>query len=182
MTYNQDQLFGRNLYMLIRFYHWLKKVTPRYLLSLDEKLYNNHSKTNDYRFKSFGEHNFPVFNYNDIIKNKNICYSINPYELIEISIDNHINEEKKKQFNITEFLRGNKYRLHNSYLNQVLSGEEICESPALLEKISQLDVYKIAYNTGFIAGRIFSKKLVADLEESREKPKIAKLKIVSRNN
>ena len=167
--------------MLIRFYKWLKQFKPRYILSLDEKLYNEHSKSNDYRFKSIGEHNFPVFNYNDILKNKNILYSINPHELIGIAIDNHINEEKNSQFNVTECLRGNKFRLKNSYFNKILSGEEICQSPALLEKINQLNVYKIAYNTGFINGRNISKQLLADLVKHHEKPKIAKLQVVPKN-
>lgn len=168
--------------MLTRIYTWLKKIKPRYLLSIDNRLYNIDTKLNDYRFKSFGEHNFPVFNYSDIIKNKHILYSINPSELVDIAIDNHINEEKRSMFAISEHLRGNKYRLCNDYFNKVLSGEEICASPALLEKISQLNVYKIAYNTGFIDGRNFSKQLIMDLENSREKPTITKLTIVSKNN
>jgi hypothetical protein len=45
-----------------------------------------------------------------------------------------------------------------------------------------LNVYKIAYNTGFIDGRVFSKQLVTDLESGREKPTITKLTIVSKNN
>jgi putative cell wall-binding protein len=168
--------------MLAKIYSWLKKIKPRYLLSIDDKIFNEKTKLNDYRFKSFGEHNFPVFNYNDIIKNKHILYSINPSELVCIAIDNHINEEKRSMFAISEYLRGNKYRLCNEYFNKVLSGEEICSSPALLEKISQLNVYKIAYNTGFIDGRVFSKQLVTDLESGREKPTITKLTIVSKNN
>jgi hypothetical protein len=173
--------YGWNLIVLTKIYSLLKKIKPRYLLSIDDKLYNDQTKLNDYRFKSFGEHNFPVFNYNDIVKNKHILYSINPSELIDIAIDNHMNKEKKSMFSISEYLRGNKYKLYNDYFNKILSGEEICASPALLEKISQLNVYKIAYNTGFIDGRNFSKQLITDLENNREKPKVTKLNLVKNN-
>ena len=167
--------------MLSKFHKWLIALKPRYLLSLDEKLYNDQKKSNEYRFKAFGEHNFPVFNYNDILKNKNILYSINPHGLIEIVIDNHINEEKKSQFKVIEHLRGNKYRLKSSYLDKVLEGIEICASPALLEKINPLNVYQIAYNTGFIDGRAVSKELMTNMESHHEPRKITKLKIVSNN-
>jgi hypothetical protein len=115
--------------MLARFYKWVKKFNPRYPPSLDKKIYNDKDKSNEYRFKALGENSFPTFNYIEIIKNAHILHSINPYELIEIAIDHHINEVKKSQFNVTEFLRGNKFRLQSSYLNSVLSGKEICQSP-----------------------------------------------------
>jgi len=167
--------------MLVKFFCWLKGIKPRYFLSLDNKIYNEGTKLNSYRFKSFGEHNFPVFNYNDIMKNKDILYSINPADLVGISVDNYINEENNNQFIISEYLRGNKYRIFNSYYNDVLTGEEICQSPALLQKISSLDVYKIAYSTGFIDGRSFSKKILSDLESVHEKVSVTQLRIVPKN-
>lgn len=164
--------------MFSKFKSWLRQIKPRYFLSLDEKLYDENRKSNGYRFKIFGEHSFPVFTYMDIFKNNNIMYSINPYQLIEIALDEHQNDKKKHQYKISEYLRGNRYKISNFYNEKILSGEEICESPSLLEKIDQKDIYKIAYHTGFVEGRRFSKQLSSEVESKSEIKTPVKLKII----
>lgn len=143
-------------------------------------MYDEKKKSNDYRFKAFGEPTFPVFTYQDILNNKNIAYSINPYELMDISVIEHINEEKKQRYRITEFLRENKYKLSNYNSEKILSGKDICDSPSLLEEISPLDVYKIAYHTGFIDGRRFSQKLALEVENNTESAEIVKLQLIQK--
>ena len=97
---------------------FLKKIKPRYLLSLDSKFYSLSQKEIVYRFKVFGEHSFPKFTFNDIKKHKDILYDIHPIDLIKITTENYALSQRKETFRITEFLRNNKYKLSNSMLKK----------------------------------------------------------------
>lgn len=138
---------------------FLRKIKPRYLLSLDSQFYGISQKATVYRFKIFGEHSFPKFTFNDIKNNKNILYDINPDDLIKIAIDDHVISQKKSLLNISEILRDNKYKLSCSDCEEVLSGDEICDNILLIQKIKNIDLYKIAYNTGFNHGRQLAREI-----------------------
>lgn len=144
----------------LRILKWLKEIRPRYTLSLENKIFNDQKRATDYRFKTFGEHAFPIFSYKDIISHKQILFGIYPLDLIEIAIIEKKQSDLKNIFFISECIRNNNYRIKNYFSEKVLSGREICNTPILLEQINSLDVYKIAYNTGFLEGRKFSQQLI----------------------
>lgn len=126
-------------------------------MSLDNFYYDLGQKKIIYRFKSFGDHSFPKFSY-DVIQNTNdILYSINPQDLIKISIQEHIHKSKHSMSKVTELLRDNKYKICDELSEGIFTGEEICDNPLLIEKLNNIDLYKIAYNTGFQRGRSITK-------------------------
>lgn len=164
---------------LLKLLKWLMDIKPRYTLSLDDKTYNEQNRTIEYRFKTFGEHTFPVFSHKDIMSKKQILFSIHPLDLIDITLIEKEQFEHKNSYRIAECLRKNSYKIKNSYSEKILTGKEICETPDLLEQINSLDVYKIAYNTGFLDGRRLSQQLISELESKLVEPiKINKLQLV----
>lgn len=138
---------------------FFKKIRPRYLLSLDSQFYNLSKKAVVYRFKIFGEHTFPKFTFDDIKNDKDILYDIHPADLMKITIEDYVISQKKNTLNIAEILRDNKYKLSNSDTEEILSGDEICDNILLIEKIKNIDLYKIAYNTGFNHGRQLAREI-----------------------
>lgn len=60
---------------------------------------------------------------------------------------------------IAEILRDNRYKLSDSSADEILSGDEICDNILLMEKIKNIDLYKIAYNTGFNHGRQLAREI-----------------------
>lgn len=137
----------------------LKKMRPRYQLSLDSHFYSLDKKSTIYRFKVFGEHTFPKFTFEDIKNNTRIMYDINPVDLMNIAIDDYIAYQKKSMLKISEILRDNRYKLSDNITEEIFSGDEICDNILLIEKIKNIDLYKIAYNTGFNHGRQLGKEL-----------------------
>lgn len=129
-----------------------KQLKPRYQLSLDSPDYNLSKKATVYRFKIFGEHTFPKFTYEEIKKNKHIMYDINPVDLMDIAVDNYKLLQQRSMLRISEILRDNNYKLSNEEYKEIFSGDEICDNVLLIEKIKNIDLYKIAYNTGFNHG------------------------------
>jgi hypothetical protein len=154
---------------------------PRYQLALDSNKYDIKSKSFNYLFKSYGDHTFITFTYQDIKNNKQILFSINPQDLITISINEHINTQKTTMLRISEILRDNKYLISDDDSHQIFDGEEICDNVLLLERINNLDLYKIAYSTGFKLGRSLTKSLTSQHKEMHNNPNnIVKLNIVEK--
>lgn len=169
--------YGIQKMLLNKIRLFFQKGLPRYFLSLDSKNFNQKTKNIDYRFKTFGEHSFPVFSYEKIIENKNILYSINPFDLINIAVEEYKQVVANEQYQIAAFIRGYKYKLINSYSEITLTGSEICNNPNLLEKISQVNICKIAFETGFFEGRNLSKQLLLE-KETISKQNIHPLRLV----
>lgn len=162
---------------------FFKKIKPRYFLSLDSQFYSLSQKAVIYRFKVFGEHAFPKFTFDDIKNDKDILYDINPADLIKITVENHLISEKKNTLNIAEILRDNKYKLSNSYTEEILSGDEICDNILLIEKIKNVDLYKIAYNTGFNHGRQLAREINKKYSDVTEKcENVMPLRIIERQD
>ncbi|MBV9576359.1 MAG: hypothetical protein JO149_07020 [Gammaproteobacteria bacterium] len=156
----------------------LRKINPRYQLSLDSHFYNLSTKEIVYRFKVFGEHTFPKFTFQDIKNNKRLMYDINPIDLMKITIDDYIDSQRKSMLKITEILRDNKYRLSDSNSNEIFSGEEICDNVLLMEKIKNIDLYKIVYSTAFKHGRQFSKEIIQQSTNNKWNENIFPLKSI----
>lgn len=162
---------------------FLKKIKPRYLLSLDSQFYNLSQKEIVYRFKVYGEHTFPKFTFDDIKKDKDILYDVHPIDLMKMTIDDHVLSQKKAMFTIAEFLRNNKYKLSNSYTEEILSGDEVCDNILLIEKIKHIDLYKIAYNTGFNHGRQITRQVSRKATDLVERHKnIMTLRVIERKD
>ena|SRR3990167_10997019 len=162
---------------------FFKKIRPRYLLSLDSQFYNLSQKTIMYRFKVFGEHTFPKFTFNDIKKNKDILYDIHPADLMKITIEDYIISQKKNTLSISEILRDNKYKLSNNQTDEIFSGDEICDNILLIEKIKNIDLYKIAYNTGFNHGRQLAREINRKSTDATEKyENIMTFRVIDRKN
>ncbi len=136
-----------------------KNATPRYHLSLDGYFFDMKTKNIMYRFKIFGEPAFPKFTFDDIKRDKQILYDIDPTDLIKIITEEYIHSQKKSMLQISEILRGNKYKLSANDTEEILSGDEICDNILLIKNIKKMDLYKIAYNTGFIHGRQLAKEI-----------------------
>jgi hypothetical protein len=150
---------------------------PRYHLALDSNIYDKKTKKFYYRFKIYGSHGFLKFNFHEINKNKNIVFDINPYDLMKIALNELKFSEKSELFEIAEVIRDNKYKISNLESEQVIFGEDLCGNSPLIEKIKNMDIYKIAYNTGFNNGRKFSKSILNQSKKDSETNK-PNLKIV----
>lgn len=146
---------------------FLDKIkTPRYQLSLDSYSYNINLGVILYRFKVYGDPTFVKFTYSDIQSNTNILYDINPLDLIKIIKEEYILSEKKLSLNIIEIRRDNKYKISGEFETKVLSGDEICENILIMKRINHLDLYKIAYSTGFKHGRQLGKEIFKGCDQS----------------
>jgi hypothetical protein len=158
---------------------FFKKIRPRYLLSLDSHFYSLSKKSIVYRFKVFGEHTFAKFTFNDIKNEKSLLYDIHPIDLMRITIDDYVTSQKKSMFSISEILRDNKYRLSDSNATEILSGDEICDNILLIEKIKNLDLYRIAYNTGFNHGKQLAREISkkSDTEKTLSE-KVIRLQVI----
>lgn len=162
---------------------FFKKIRPRYLLSLDSQFYNLSQKAVVYRFKVFGEHTFPKFTFDDIKKDKDILYDIHPADLIKITIEDYVVSQKKNTLIISEILRDNKYKLSSNHTEEILSGDEICDNILLIEKIKNIDLYKIAYNTGFNHGRQLARKINRTSVDVSEKcENVMTLRVIERKD
>ncbi|TAK73373.1 MAG: hypothetical protein EPO11_08550 [Gammaproteobacteria bacterium] len=146
--------------LIDRIISFFRRIKPRYHLSLDSQFYNLSTKNTVYRFKVFGEHTFPKFTFEDIQNNKRILYDINPIDLIKIAIENYNEIQKKSMLRVSEILRDNKYILSDGSTEKLLCGDEICDNILLIERIKNIDVYKIAYNTGFKHGRQLAREII----------------------
>lgn len=143
---------------IFNFFHsFFNHIHPRYQLALDHSEYDINSKRNIHCFKSFGDHSFVKLTFDQIKHGNDLLFAINPHDLIKICLEEILLEQKSNQFRISEILRDNNFILSDKKNSQIFSGEEICDNVLLIEKINNIDLYKIAYNTGFNQGRKVSK-------------------------
>ncbi len=156
-------------------------IIPRYQLSFDDDYYDINEKNRKYRFKSFGDHSFPEFTFKEIKYNSSVLFSVNPHDLIKIAEKNYIQEHLKTQFKIDEFLRNNLYKLSNEHGSNTFSGDEICDNPLLVDQIVKIDLFKIAYNTGFERGRKLSKLLNHENKNINLENKVVELRCLINN-
>lgn len=159
MAIKQKQKCGSEMKIISRILQFFKTIKPRYFLSLDSQFYCLAQKDILYRFKVYGEHTFPKFTFDDIKNDKAILYDIHPTDLMKITVENYVASQKKNMLSIVEILRNNKYKLAGINTEEILSGDEICDNIFLIEKIRNIDLYKIAYNTGFNYGRQIAKEI-----------------------
>lgn len=141
---------------------------PRYQLSFDDDYFNLKKKARIYRFKSYGDFHFPEFTYEEIKTNKDILYSINPSDLLKISKKNFNENIQINSIRIEEILQDNQYKLTRHDESNFFSGDEVCDNPALIEQLMKLDLFKIAYNTGFERGRKITKLLLQEKNTGKE--------------
>jgi hypothetical protein len=97
-------------------------------------------------------------------------YDINPTDLMKITVDDYMDSQRKSMLKISEIMRNNKYKLSDGNTEEILSGDEICDNILLIEKIKNVDLYKIVYNTGFNHGRQLTRETIRksaqDLDEN----------------
>jgi hypothetical protein len=178
MVMNQRQKSGMFKKACSYLHSLFSNLKPRYQLSLDNSSYDINLKKMIYCFKAFGDHSFVKLSYDQIKHNNDILYSINPHDLINISITEHLQNQKKTMLRISEILRENQYLLTEGDSSQIFSGEEICDNVILMERINNIDLYKIAYSTGFNRGRMLSKSVSKYTNEK----KIINLSLVKNNS
>jgi len=142
--------------LLNKFFNTIK---PRYHLALDKKIFDNKSKMYIYRFKIYGGHSFAKYTYNDIEKDENIAYEINPYDLVEIALNEYKYIKQAKIFRVIEHLRDNQYKISNLESEEVINGEDLLYDPYLIKKIRRTDIRNICHKTGILQGRKISKKI-----------------------
>jgi hypothetical protein len=133
-----------------------------------------------YRFKVFGEHTFIKLSFDDIKNDRNLLYNIHPNDLIQITIDNYINRQQKSTLKIAEILRDNKYKIFDSEIEEIISGDDICDNIAILNKMNNIDLYKVAYNTGFIHGKSVARKIIKNSNYDT-KNKVISLQVIHGN-
>lgn len=173
MKQKQKFLIFKKIYNFFKFF--LKQIHPRYQLALDHSEYEMTLKRNVYCFKSFGDHSFLKLTFEQIKSDSDLLYAINPHDLMRIFSDETLLEQKSNQFRVSEILRDNKFILTSGENRQTFSGEEICDNVLLIEKINNIDLYKIAYNTGFNQGRQVSKIVHKKQKEKHQSGNILKL-------
>jgi len=132
---------------------------PRYNLSLDHYEFDIKQKKIIYRFKVFGDHTFVTFDFASIKGEPSIITNINPIDLIKIVIQEQKQLQMSSLLNIKELLRDNNYKMTDGHIEEIFSGDEICDNPLLFERIRPIDFYKIVYSTGFRHGREVSKSV-----------------------
>lgn len=152
-----------------------KNLNPRYLLALDRKIYNNKEKKYLYRFKLYGCHSFVKYTFNEIEIDENIAYQINPYDLIEIALNEYKHKNKSRLFKIIEHLRNNRYKISNSGSVEIINGEDLLYDPFLIKKIKRTDIRTICHKTGVIHGRKLSKKISNEVSHKSSKSNVFKL-------
>ena len=150
-----------------------KYYFPRYNLSLDSEFFNPDFKKMVYRFKIYNNHSFAKFTFDDIMTNHNLTFDINPYDLLKIALREESLKKSGEQLKILEIQRNNQYKLANGLGKNIFSGDEICSNPLLIDQIRPIDIYKIAFNTGFAHGRQVHNEIVAS---NNEKPNLTLIK------
>lgn len=172
----QKQRFGRTKSLVNKIKLIFSVISPRYQLSLDDDYIDIKEKSWKYRFKSFGDHSFPEFTFNEMKYNTSILYAVNPEDLIKITEKNYAQEFTKNQLKIDEIMRSNIYKLSNCEGSNTFSGDEICDNPLLAEQIVKMDLFKIAYNTGFEKGRRLSKMIMQENKNTHFEDNVISLK------
>lgn len=141
-----------------------KYYKPRYLFQLDTIQIEKNQSENIYIFKMYGSSAFIKYSFDEIDNNTSLKILIAPDDLIRI----YLNEERKKydyaRYKIKESIRGNHYLLSRENEKVKLSGEDFCNDVQQITATNSLDVFKIAYETGFQAGRKTTKLFQIEVE------------------
>ena len=150
-----------------------RNLAPRYRLTLDTYDFDLVKKKMIYSLKVFNEFTPIDLSYDQIQKDEHYLYSINPHDLIKInSIEKDINNS---QILLTELLRNNTYKIKDDTLEAVLTGNEICNNPLLIERMKKMDIHRVSYATGLNDGRALAKEfelLKASEPKVIEQPKL----------
>lgn len=159
--------------------NFFKDKTPRYYYRLDEIKYHSQHKNYIYIFKVYGCHSFAKLTFHDIKDSRKLRWLINPDDLIEIYINEEKHSKECKIYRIKETKRNNWYVLSNGSDSETISGDDVCNSPSLIEFINSFDIYKISYQTGFLHGRQFSKAL-KDSRPNKNQGKILNFQVIDK--
>ncbi|MCD5364461.1 MULTISPECIES: hypothetical protein [Chromobacterium] len=142
---------------------------PPYQLALCDRLPKKNSKEFLYLFKVYGSHDFVKLSHADILASNQIMSAINPRDLIKIALLENNLQAQRKRCKVEAELRGNQYRIHIHGNSETCSGESICQNIDYFSDLSAQDICKIAYTTGFLKGRNFSRQFSAAAVEARRR-------------
>lgn len=142
---------------------------PPYQLALCDRLPQKNSKEFLYLFKLYGSHDFVKLSHADILASNQIMSAINPRDLIKIALLENNLQAQRKRCKVEAELRGNQYRIHIHGNSETCSGESICQNIAYFSDLSAQDICKIAYSTGFLKGRHFSRQISAATAAARRR-------------
>ena len=112
-------------------------------------------------------HDFVKLSHADILASNQIMSAINPRDLIKIALLENNLQAQRKRCKVEAELRGNQYRIHIHGNSETCSGESICQNIDYFSDLSAQDICKIAYTTGFLKGRNFSRQFSAAAVEAR---------------
>ncbi|PIQ43570.1 MAG: hypothetical protein COV52_07860 [Gammaproteobacteria bacterium CG11_big_fil_rev_8_21_14_0_20_46_22] len=164
-------MFNKTMGLLNKLKRFWASFTPRYNLCLDSSEYAIDSKHLIHRFKVYGSHNYVKFTYEEIMRDRNLTYQINPYDLIDIAVKERDAQKKKSIYIIKKTLRNNYFKVCNAEGEHIIDGDELCHNPILIKQMSPIDLHNISYNTGFIHGRRLS-KTISESSKGPAKPSL----------
>ena len=135
-----------------------------------------------YIFKQYGTHECYAFSYHEIINNKNILFSINPVDMIDVHQHEFFAKLRSTECHISEQLPNNTYKLIAEDRYYTCTGEYIINNMDMFENLSHHDLAKIAHETGFRKGRKLSKDITwAILNKKSHSAAKPRLRIVHLN-
>lgn len=74
------------------------------------------------------------------------------------------------------------YKLSDNENDKVLSGDEICDNSLLIERIRNIDLYKIVYNTAFIHGKHLSREIILKSRVSEKDENVVSLRMLDKRD
>lgn len=149
--------------------NFFQSRNPRYFYQLDEIRYQKSTKSYLYVFKIYGSPSFAKLTFDEIKANQKLRWHLHPDDLVKIYLHEERLEAEKNKYRIKETLQKNRYTIFSQEKSVVLTGDEFCRDPAVIEQTSSLDVHRISYQTGFQSGRIFAKEMQTEIEQNRDK-------------
>lgn len=147
--------------------NFFQSRNPRYFYQLDEIRYQKSTKSYLYVFKIYGSPSFAKLTFDEIKENQKLRWHLHPDDLVKIYLHEERLEAEKNKYRIKETLQKNRYTIFSQEKSVVLSGDEFCHDPAVIEQTSSLDVHKISYQTGFQDGRAFAKETLLHVESEK---------------
>lgn len=118
--------------------------------------------------KQYGSHDYINVTYFDMLNNSGILSAINPVHLMDIHLHEYLLKQENEKYHITETLRNNQYKIANTKIGEIYSGEHICRNVDMFSNIAHADLCKIAYQSGFIKGRRTSVEIKNLLERKQK--------------
>lgn len=122
-----------------------------------------------YVFKQYGTHECYAFKYQEILKNKNILFSINPVDMIDVHKHEFFAKYRSTECYVLEMLPHNTYKIIGGNNSFIYSGEYIFNNIDMFENMCRHDLAKISYETGFCKGRKLSKDIAEAIVETERK-------------